>query len=130
VPTWTAAVVAGGHVTLTGTTGEANDQVSIYDGNSWLGFATTGSDGTFNFGAAASPSMLHTYGANATNTAGQEGHGSNQVIIGGTATSHLTGGAGGDILNANGGSGTVMGAGGGPAHRRCRKSDIRVRGHR
>ena len=42
IPTFTGGTLSGGQVTLTGSTGEANDSISIYDGNGWLGFATTG----------------------------------------------------------------------------------------
>ena len=44
-PVFTSGTLANGQVTLTGTTGSAGDVASIYDGNSWLGFATSGGNG-------------------------------------------------------------------------------------
>jgi hypothetical protein len=73
-PSFTGATVANGMVTLTGFTGEANDTISVYDGNDWMGFATTGVDGTFTITGAISPGV-HSYGANATDVAGDESHG-------------------------------------------------------
>ena len=60
-PVFTGAVLADGQVTLSGRTGSAGDTLSIYDGYSWLGFATTGSDGRFTFTAAADPNAVHSY---------------------------------------------------------------------
>jgi len=68
-------------VSLTGTTGGAGDTVSIYDGNSWLGSATTGSNGNFNFTAAADSTIAHSYGMNATDLAGNEGHSSSPLVL-------------------------------------------------
>jgi hypothetical protein len=122
VPSFTSEVVSDGHVNLTGTTGAANDQVSIYDGNTWLGFATTGANGSFTFSAAAASNEVHIYGANATDPDGDAGHGSNNVIVGGSAAATLTASAGDDIVNANGANDTIvagpndqMTAGGGQA---------------
>ncbi|HZB53006.1 MAG TPA: Ig-like domain-containing protein, partial [Reyranella sp.] len=72
-PVFAGAVLADGQVTLSGRTGSAGDTLSIYDGYSWLGFATTGSDGRFTFTAAADPNAVHSYGANATDLAGNLG---------------------------------------------------------
>ncbi len=48
VPSFADASQANGKATLTGTS-EAGSTLSIYDGNTWMGFATTGSDGTWSF---------------------------------------------------------------------------------
>jgi Ca2+-binding RTX toxin-like protein len=112
VPTFTGDVIGNGEVTLTGTTGHANDQVTIYDGNTWLGSATTASNGNFTFAASANPAAVNDYGAYATDPSGSIWHGINQVIVGGTAAATLTGTAGDDIVNANGGNDTILG---GPA---------------
>jgi len=50
-------------------------------GNSWLGFATSGSNGSFNFTAAADSSITHSYGMNATDLAGNEGHSSSPLVL-------------------------------------------------
>jgi Ca2+-binding RTX toxin-like protein len=103
--------VTNGHVTLTGTTGEAGDTVSIYDGNSWLGFAKTGSDGSFSFTAQTS-NQVHSYGANATDSLGHEGHGSGKLILGSTGADTLTGGSGNDVIAGNGGNDLITGGAG------------------
>jgi hypothetical protein len=79
-PFFATASVANDTVTLTGFTGEANDTISVYDGNDWMGFATTGADGTFTISGAISPGV-HSYGANATDAAGNESHGANQFLV-------------------------------------------------
>jgi len=79
-PFFTGGTVAGGTVTLTGFTGQANDTISVYDGNDWMGFATTGADGTFALSGAISPGV-HSYGANATDPAGNESHGVNPFTL-------------------------------------------------
>jgi Ca2+-binding RTX toxin-like protein len=112
VPQFTGDVVANGQVTLAGTTGEANDQVSIYDGWNWLGFATTGSDGSFSFTAQAASNVVHSYGANATDLAGGEGHGSNNLILGSMGADALTGSSGNDVIAGNGGNDRITGGGG------------------
>ena len=80
-PVFTGAVLADGQVTLSGRTGSAGDTLSIYDGYSWLGFATTGSDGRFTFTAAADPNAVHSYGANATDLAGNMGRTAAPYVI-------------------------------------------------
>ncbi|HYR67849.1 MAG TPA: Ig-like domain-containing protein [Reyranella sp.] len=112
VPVFTGGVQANGQMTLTGTTGGANDTVSIYDGNSWLGFATTGSDGSFSFTAKAPSNTVHSYGANATDLAGSEGHGSNNLILGRATADILTGGSGNDVIIGNGGNDKITGGAG------------------
>jgi len=60
-------------VTLTGTTGQANDQVTIYDGNTWLGSATTDGNGAFTFVAAADAKVVNSYGGYATDPSARFG---------------------------------------------------------
>src|SRR5262249_20983293 len=55
-PSFTGASATNGNVTLTGTTGEVGDMVNIYDGNSWIGATSTGTDGTWHFTATAGTS--------------------------------------------------------------------------
>ena len=80
-PVFTGAVLADGQVTLSGMTGGAGDTLSIYDGWSWLGFATTGSDGRFTFTAAADPLAVHLYAANATDLAGNQGRTTTHYVV-------------------------------------------------
>jgi Ca2+-binding RTX toxin-like protein len=112
IPQFTGDVVANGQVTLAGTTGEAGDAVSIYDGNSWLGFATTGSDGSFSFKAQAASNVVHSYGANATDSFGHEGHGTSKLILGSTGADTLTGSSGNDVIAGNGGNDRITGGAG------------------
>jgi hypothetical protein len=80
LPFFTGGTVSSGMVTLTGFTGQANDRISVYDGNSWMGFATTAADGTFTISGKISDGV-HSYGANATDLAGNESHGANAYIV-------------------------------------------------
>jgi Ca2+-binding RTX toxin-like protein len=112
IPTFTGGTAANGQAILTGTTGEANDTVTIYDGNSWLGTATTHADGTWNYTAAASSGSVHSYGANATNSTGSEGHGSSKLIIGSSAADNLAGTTGNDVIVGNGGNDQITGGAG------------------
>src|SRR5262249_21189081 len=54
-PAFTSIVDHNGTVTVTGSTGEAGDTVSLYDGNNWLGQVTTGSGGNWTYSAHAAP---------------------------------------------------------------------------
>jgi hypothetical protein len=110
VPVFTGESIASGDVTLTGTTGQANDQVTIYDGNAWLGTATTNSSGVFTFVAAVNSNATNTYGDYATDPSGNIWHDTNQVIVGGAAATTLVGTTGDDFINANGANDTITGA--------------------
>ncbi|SJZ33110.1 Ig-like domain (group 3) [Enhydrobacter aerosaccus] len=90
VPVITGGVLANGQVTLTGTTGEANDTISVYDGYTWLGFATTGGNGAWTLTASADPTVSHSYGVNAVDLAGNEGHGSSSLVLNSTIVSPPT----------------------------------------
>jgi len=108
-PMFTGMTLSSGKVTLTGTTGEAGDTVTIYDSGKWLGSATTGADGTFTFTTSASTGATHAYGADATGPGGQ-GHGLNQAILGTKGVDTLTGTNGSnDVILGNGGNDVIMG---------------------
>src|SRR5262249_51697818 len=102
-PVFSGASMANGQVTIAGSTGSAGDVLSIYDGNSWLGFVTTGANGTFSLTATAS-NTVHSYGANATDLAGNEGHGNGKLIVGTAAADTLSGGGGNDVIVGGGGA--------------------------
>ncbi len=107
IPTFTGESVSNGMVTIAGTTGEAGDSVTIYDGYSWLGVATTGADGTFTYTASAAAGV-HSYGSYADGPAG-EGHNVAKVILGSTGADALVGTAGNDVIAGNGGNDVITG---------------------
>jgi hypothetical protein len=107
IPTFTGESAADGTVTITGTTGEAGDSVTIYDGNSWLGVAATGADGTFSYTASASAGV-HSYGSYADGPAG-EGHTVAKALMGSTGADALVGGSGNDVIVGNGGNDVITG---------------------
>lgn len=108
-PVFTGISLAGDTATLTGTAGEPNATISLYDGYSWIGWTTSGSDGSWSFTANAAPGTSHAYGPNATDPAGNEGHGPNRVIVGSSGADTLSGGPGSDIILGNGGNDTITG---------------------
>ena len=112
LPVFTGAVQSNGQVTLTGSTGGAGDTLSIYDGYEWLGFATTGSDGSFSFNAAAATSAVHSYGANASDLAGHNGRTTGILQLGSSAADSLAGASGSDVLQGGGGADALTGGGG------------------
>jgi hypothetical protein len=77
VPTITNEVFQQGGATLGGTTGEANDTISVYDGSTLLGVTTTGSNGSWSFATGKVSSAVHTYAVIATDLAGNVGHSTN-----------------------------------------------------
>ena len=105
-------VLSGGKVTLTGTTAEASDKISVYDGASLLGTVMTNSDGTWSFTTGTVSNATHTYTVTATDAAGNVGHGSNDAILGSTTTNTLVGTSGSDIIVGNGTSNQITGGGG------------------
>jgi len=115
LPVFTGAVQSNGQVTLTGSTGGAGDTLSIYDGYEWLGFATTASDGSFSFSAAAPTNAVHSYGANASDLAGHDGRTTGTLQLGSSAANSLAGGSGADVLQGGGGADTLTGNGGADA---------------
>jgi Ca2+-binding RTX toxin-like protein len=108
------SAVNGGKATLTGTS-TAGDKIAIYDGATWLDFATTGSDGTWSFSAKAASNVAHTYGIYAmdasgkiTNTAARGLLGSDgaDTLSGGMANDVIAGGPGNDVLTGGAGADT------------------------
>ncbi|MGZ5529065.1 MAG: Ig-like domain-containing protein [Limisphaerales bacterium] len=98
-----------GAVTLTGTTGEANDTVTVYDGTTLLGTTTTASNGAWSFTPGKVSNVVHTYTATATDVAGNVGHSINEAILGSTKADTLVGTSGNDIINGNGGNDIITG---------------------
>jgi YVTN family beta-propeller protein len=110
VPVITSEVLSkSGLVTLTGTTGEANDTIAVYDGTTLLGTTTTAIDGTWSFPTGKVSNVVHTYTATATDFAGNIGHSLNEAILGSTHADNLVGTSGNDIINGNGGNDTITG---------------------
>jgi Ca2+-binding RTX toxin-like protein len=105
-------VLSNGKVTLTGTTAEANDNISVYDGSTLLGTAATNSDGTWSFTTGNVSNAVHTYTVKATDTAGNIGNSSNEAILGSTGADTLVGTSGNDIIIGNGGNDKFTGGGG------------------
>jgi YVTN family beta-propeller protein len=112
LPTITSEVLSHGMVTLTGTTAEANDTVSLYDGSKWLATVPTDSNGNWDFIAGQVINAVHIYTVSATDVAGNVGQGSNEAILGSTNSDTLMGGPGNDIIIGNGGNDTFIGGGG------------------
>jgi len=112
VPVFTGVTLAGDTAILRGTAGEADATISLYDGYSWIGWTKTSGDGNWTFTANAAPGTVHAYGPNATDLAGNEGHGPNRVIIGSSGSDTLSGSTGGDIIVGNGGSDRITGGAG------------------
>jgi hypothetical protein len=57
----TSEVLSGnGKVTLTGTTGEANDTIAVYDGTTLLGTTTTTSNGAWSYTTGKVPNVVYT----------------------------------------------------------------------
>jgi hypothetical protein len=112
IPLFTGAKTASGLATVGGTTGEANDAISLYDGNAWIGLTTTGTDGTFSITVSASSNVVHSYGANALDLTGSEGHGGGKLILGSSVADTLVGSGGNDVIVGNGGGDTITGGAG------------------
>jgi dihydrodipicolinate reductase len=101
-----------GKVALTGTTGEANDTISVYDGASLLGTTTTAANGTWAFTTPKISDAVHTYTATATDLAGNTGTGSNAAILGSSSGNSLVGTSGNDLIDGRGGNDTITGGAG------------------
>jgi Bacterial Ig-like domain/RTX calcium-binding nonapeptide repeat (4 copies)/Glycosyl hydrolase family 12 len=113
VPTITNELLGpAGKLTLSGTTAEANDTVSVYDGSTLLGTTKTDINGAWSFLAGKVSNAVHTYTVNATDIAGNTGHSSNGAILGSSSADTLVGTSGNDIIIGNGGNDTFVGGGG------------------
>ena len=108
---FTSISTANGKATLTGTSG-AGDKIWIYDGATWLGAATTGTNGTWTFTANAASGVAHNYGINATSPTGKMSAGTGRGLLGSNGADTLTGGAGNDVIAGGPGSDTLIGNGG------------------
>jgi Ca2+-binding RTX toxin-like protein len=98
-----------GVLTLTGTTGEANDTIAVYDGNTLLGNTTTASDGFWSFDAGKPSNVVHTYTVTATDAAGNVGLASNEAIYGSQKADALVGTPGNDVIMGNRGNDKITG---------------------
>jgi hypothetical protein len=96
---------------LSGTSG-AGDQISIYDGATWVGFATTATNGTWSFTANAASSATHTYGINAMTPAGNISTAPGRGLLGSAGADTLTGSSGDDVINGGPGADILAGGGG------------------
>ena len=112
VPSITSEVLTNGKVTLTGTTAEANDAISVYDRSNLLGSVTTDSNGNWQFLTGSVSNTVHVYTVSATDLAGNVGQGTNEAILGSTKADALVGGPGNDVIIGNGGNDTFTGGGG------------------
>ena len=108
---FTSISTANGKATLTGTSG-AGDKIWIYDGATWLGAATTGTNGTWTFTANAASGVAHNYEINATSPTGKMSAGTGRGLLGSNGADTLTGGAGNDVIAGGPGSDTLIGNGG------------------
>ena len=112
IPTLTNDVLSQGKVTLTGTSAEANDSISVHDGSNLLGSVTTDSNGNWKFVTGTVSNTIHVYTVSATDLAGNIGQGTNEAILGSTKSDALVGGPGNDFIVGNGGNDTFTGGGG------------------
>ena len=78
----------------------------------WLGAATTGTNGTWSFTANAASGVAHNYGINATSPTGKMSAGTGRGLLGSNGADTLTGGAGNDVIAGGPGSDTLIGNGG------------------
>jgi hypothetical protein len=88
-PVVTGAAFAGGQVTVTGIS-EAFSSLWIYDGSTWMGSATAGSDGKFSFATPADPNAPHSYGLIATDLAGNMGSSATNYVPGSSTPPTVT----------------------------------------
>jgi Bacterial Ig-like domain len=102
-PTITNEVLSNGKVTLTGTSLEAGDTISVYDGSKLLGTTTTGSNDSWSFVTGSASNAEHIYTVTATDVAGNIGHSSNEAILGSTAANAIVLPSGNDIIIGDGG---------------------------
>ncbi len=112
IPTITNEVLSQGKVTLTGTSAEANDSISVYDGSNLLGSVTTDSNGNWKFVTGTVSNTVHVYTVSTTDLPGNVGQGTNEAILGSTKADALVGGPGNDFIVGNGGNDAFTGGGG------------------
>ena len=85
-----------------------SDTVKVYDGTTYLGSTTVGSDGQWSFTTAALPNAVHTFTSSATDSLGKIGNSTGAAIYGTTGNNTLVGTAGNDLMTGGGGSDTFV----------------------
>jgi Ca2+-binding RTX toxin-like protein len=117
IPTITNEGLSNGKVTLTGTSSEAGDTISVYDGSKLLGTTTASSNDTWSFVTGSVSNAEHIYTVTATDVAGNVGHSSNEAILGSTTANTIAvpsgndfviGDSGADKITAGSGSDTFI----------------------
>lgn len=80
-PSITNEVLSQGKLTISGTSGEANDTISVYDGTTLLGATKANSSGQWSFVTGKLSGSAHTVTVSATDTAGNVSHGSQDIVL-------------------------------------------------
>lgn len=88
-PVIASALITNGQLTLSGTAG-AGDKISIYDGSTWLGFASTDNNGQWTFKGAPGPGSSHTFGVIGIDPSGTERKGTVGFQLGDSAPAVVT----------------------------------------
>ena len=105
-------MLANGRLRLTGLS-EAGSVVSVFDGATKLGEATTASNGSWTFTTSSRPAdTLHQYSTTAVDVAGNTAAGANVAFLGSSGKDTISGGAGNDIIFAGAGADRMTGAAG------------------
>ena len=113
IPVIKSEILSNSLVTLTGTTAEANDTISVYDGTTLLRTTLTSSSGTWSFTTGnVSSAVVHIYTVTGTDIAGNIGQSSNEAILGSSGADTLVGTSGNDIIIGRGGNDNITGGGG------------------
>jgi Ca2+-binding RTX toxin-like protein len=112
LPSFTGGTLANARATMNGQTGSAGEKISVYDGNTLLGTTTSGSDGSWSFTAPAASTAVHNFRADATDQAGNVGHGTDRISLGTARAETLTGGSSSDILFGAEGNDALRGGAG------------------
>lgn len=102
-------VLSNSQVTLTGTTGEVYDSISVYDGKTFLGTTTTDSSGAWKFTTQTVTDAIHLYSVTATDLAHNTGNSLNEAILGSSKADTLVGTVGNDIIIGNGDNDKITG---------------------
>jgi hypothetical protein len=108
-PEVTTAVRDHNLTTITGTA-EGNSQVSIFEGTSFLGRVTAGSDGTWSLQSKLG-NGIQSFTETSTDSVGNSASSTGVALYASSAHQHLQGGAGNDVLIGNN-QATLTGAAG------------------
>ena len=87
---------------------ESGDVVKVYDGSTYLGSTTVGSNGTWNFTTAALSNTVHTFTSTVTDMAGNTGQSTGAVIYGTSGNQMLVSTTGNDIMTGAAGHDTFV----------------------